>query len=240
MRSAAPDIRMSDPVREVLGVEGVDRVMAVPLGQAPCPMCTRRVPPAGPVNVVICVNGEHRVVMFCHTGCAPSTLMAADFDLSELLPDVASMNMTALLLPHGAAVLVAERPLRAWHSPGRGGELTDTIMSALLAHGFALVPRLDDTPRQIIGRPAVLAVAEHGLSRLLIEPADGDLFYDGTVDLPPGWQAAAARHGWCVLYSGSNLTDPATDTPSERALKAAAAAGTLAGARLLITWATAS
>ncbi len=39
-----------------------------------------------------------------------------------------------------------------------------------------------------------------------------------------------------MLYSGSNLSDPATENITEPILKAAAAAGTLAGTRLRTNW----
>jgi hypothetical protein len=230
---------MSDPVREVLGAEGIQRVLAAPLAQARCPVCTKHVPPAGPVNVVISISGMHRRITFCHTGCAPSALMGDDFDLSDLLPDESAMNMAALLLSHGTTllpVLVGDRPLHGWHSPGAGGELTDMLVSALLARGMALVPRLRDAPRTMLAWPATLAYAADGLSHLLIEPSPGDLFYEGTVGIPPEWRHAAERLGWCVLYSGSALSDPISEDINMSTLRAAAAAGTLVGARLRLIW----
>jgi hypothetical protein len=44
--------------------------------------------------------------------------------------------------------------------------------------------------------------------------------------------------GWCVLYTGTGLSDPKPGDLTAECLEAAAAAGMLAAARLRITWTT--
>ena len=62
---------------------------------------------------------------------------------------------------------------------------------------------------------------------------------DEQATIPPGWRLAVERHGWCVLYSGSGLSEPDTSAVTARTMRAAAAAGILVGARLRLTWAAA-
>ncbi len=238
--SPVPDIRISTPVRELLSGEMLERILTAPLNQATCPVCARPVPPAGPVNVVLSVTERLARVTFTHLGCAPSSVMADKLGLDDLLPEETGMNMTAMLLAHGTAplpVLVAERPLHAYFTPLNGpGELTDALVSTLLHVGLVLVPRLRDAPRHLLPWSATLQDHGQAPSQLLIEAGPGELFYEGTVYIAPEWRQAVEQYGWCVLYSGSHISDPETGDPTEKTLRAAAGGGTLVGARLRITW----
>lgn len=234
---ATPDIHMSGQVRQILGPEMISNVLATPLREAHCPACQKLVPPMGPVNVVVGLSdgGRFKQITFAHHGCAPSSVVYGD---APGLPAVQGMNMTALLLPHGAALLpalVGERNLRAYkHGEYAASELTDVSVADSLGRGLTLIARLREAPRRLLDWPAIVTDGP-GPSHLLIRPAD--LFYDGDVTLPPGWRPAVEQHGWCVLYSGSDLSEPDTGAVTVRTLRAAAAAGKLVGARLRLTWA---
>ena len=231
-----PDIHMSGPVRQLLGPEMISKVLAAPLDQARCPVCREPVPPAGPVNVVVSISGQFNEITFAHEGCAPSSVMHGHDGAG--LPAAQGMIMTALLLPHGPAqlpTLVGERNLRAFlHGDSAASELTDVSVADPLLRGLVLVARVREAPRRLLNWPAILTDGP-GPSQLLISP--DELFYDGAVTLPPDWRPAVEQHGWCVLYSGSGLSEPDTGHVTVRTLRAAAAAGTLVGARLRITWA---
>lgn len=232
---------MSAEVRALLGAEMISRVREAPLVQARCPVCGHPVPAAGPVNVVIAANGNHGRIAYAHLDCASSVVLPApDRPLDDLMPDEGPMTMRAALVEHGTAtlpVLVAEVPLQAYvMQPGQDhGEATNVIVSALLTHGLTLITRPRDAPRTLLDWSATLTRTPGEPDQLHISrPPDDrlqqDLFYEGTVVIPPGWTAAIKAYGWCVLYGGTGLVDPVTD----RSLRAASAAGTLAGARLRI------
>lgn len=231
-----PDIRMSAPVRQLLGSEMERKVLDAPLDQARCPVCGLPVPPAGPVNVVIGVSALLRRITFAHPGCAPSALMREDLDPKDVLPDEVSMNMEALLIAHGGVelpVLAAERPLDAYQ-PTAGGELTNLLVATLLNEGMALIPRLREAPRLMLDWAATLTPRPPGPDHLLIESAPGRLFYDGDLPVVAGWWDAVERYGWCVLYSGNHVGRADGSGVDLHTLKAAAAAGTLVGGRLRI------
>lgn len=241
------DIRMSAAVRELLGAEMIARVREVPLAQARCPICLTPVPPTGPVNVVISAAGSQGRIAYAHVGCAPSAVLPGPAaPLDDLLPDEGPMNMRAALIEHGRSilpVLVAEVPIQAYAMPrnqGNRGEATNIIVSALLTHGLTLITRLREAPRPVLDWTATLTRTDGGGPDHLVisRPPDDllreDLFYDGTVILPAAWAAALDAYGWCVLYGGTGLADPVTDLLTARSLRAAAAAGTLTGARLRI------
>jgi len=139
-----PDIHMSGPVRQLLGPEMISNVLAAPLGQAHCPACGNLVPPTGPVNVVVSLSdgGLFKQIAFAHQGCAPSSVVHGD---APGLPAVQGMNMTALLLPHGAALLpalVGERNLRAYlHGEYAASELTDISVADLASSPAAACVR---------------------------------------------------------------------------------------------------
>ena len=238
--TTAPDIRMSEPVREMLGAELTRRVLAAPLGRARCPVCREPVPPAGPVNVVVSVDGPHQAVTFTHLLCAPSAVMRARHPVDRAA--ATGMTMTAMLLQDDIGLLAGlagERKSPAYlHGQAPGADLTDVGMADALSRGFELLARLDDVPRRELDWTATVTDTGAETCGLLINPTT--LFYEGEVHLPPGWREATARRGWCVLYTGTGFSDPATGDLTAERLEAAAAAGTLAAARLRITWTAAS
>lgn len=230
-----PDVRMSPDVRRLLGPEMQQKVLTAPLDQARCPVCRQPVPAAGPVNVVVSVSAPMHRVTFAHPGCAPSAVMHDEIDLSDMLPDEAAMNTQALLLPHGGAalpVLAAERPLDAYLA---APELTDLLVATLLHEGLALIARVREAPRVMLDWRATLTPRPGGPDLLLIESGPDRLFYEGDLPVVPGWWSAVERHGWCVLYSGNHIGRADGSGVDLHTLRAAAAAGTLVGARLRLT-----
>ncbi|MCX4886026.1 hypothetical protein [Streptomyces sp. NBC_00847] len=76
-----------------------------------------------------------------------------------------------------------------------------------------------------------------GEDGLLVLDPDGGQFFTGAVDLPDGWLTQAARYGWAVLYVGNvgGLDPQAHDAKAAaRALRTAAQAGQLVGARIAV------
>jgi hypothetical protein len=237
-----PDIRISTDLRQFLGPDQVRKVLAAPLARTRCPVCLQPVPPDGPVNVVISGDETKVRAAYAHPTCAPSSVMMTGTQTAAVLPDIADMVVDAVLLPHRSAllpVLITELPTtQLYHQATPSGELTDMLVSTMLRTGLALVPRLGDAPRTMLPWSTTIEQAPEGLSRLEILPRPGEPFYDGTVRLPTGWREAVERFGWCVLYSGTGLTDPAAEQATAATLRAASAAGTLTGGRLRITWTT--
>ncbi len=230
---------MSAEVQALLGPEMAARAGKAPLANATCPVCARQVPPAGPVNVLATAGQVTRVV-FAHVGCAPSLVLSALEAAVPDLPDEGPMTMRAALVEHGRAVLpvlVAEVPVQVYALPPSGsGEATDAVVAALLRHGLSLICRVGDAPRAMLDWTAVLGPPSGLLIRRPPTPTLQDpLFYEGKVHVPAGWLDALEAYGWCVLYSGTHLADPATDRLTTRSLRAAAASGTLVGARLRVT-----
>ena len=239
MSPKAPGIHMSEQVREVLDAEMIRHVLAAPLARARCPVCRRPVPRTGPVNVVVSISGPHQDIYFAHRWCAPSAVMAGRHPVG--LAGATGMTMTALLMQDDTGLLaglVAERKSPAYlHPLAPGAGLTDVGMADALARGFELLARLDDVPGVELDWLATVTDTGAEACQLVIDPTT--LFYEGAVLIPPGWREVAARRGWCVLYTGTGFSDPATGDLTVERLEAAAAAGTLAGARLRITWTTA-
>jgi hypothetical protein len=235
------DVRISAQVVAMLGDEMVARVRQAPLAQARCPACRRPVPAAGPVNVILSTDGARcGRITFAHLHCAPSAVMTEAVDLSDALPDEGDMSMRGVLLDHGGSLLpalIAEVPVQAYVAPtaaGTDGEITNVVVAALLRMGLSLVVRLREAPLPLLNWQAVLTYRPKGPSQLRITHGLGDLFYEGTVPIPDAWLPALDRYGWCVLYSGTGLADPVTDEVTAQTLRTAAAAGTLAGARLRV------
>jgi len=231
-----PDIRMSAQVCELLGPEMIRNVLAAPLAQARCLACRKPVPPLGPVNVVVSVSGLHQGITFAHLSCAPSTVMRSRRPV-DLVAD-AGMLMTAMLMQDDSGLLaglVGERKSPAYlHGRIPGGDLTDVGVADALNRGFDLVTRLDEVPRRELDWRATITDTGSETCRLLINPAA--LFYEGDVQLLPIWREVTEQRGWCVLYTGSGLSDPMTGDLTPERLEAAASAGTLTGARLRVTW----
>jgi hypothetical protein len=236
MSSAAPDIRMSAQVRAVLGAEMIRRVLAAPLARARCPVCREPVPVRGPVNVVVSVGGHDQAATFAHLSCAPSVVMRARNPVD--MAAAADMTMTAMLMQDDSGLLaglVGERKSPAYlHGQTPSADLTDVGMADALSRGFELLARLEDMPHCELDWTATITDTGAEACQLLINPTT--LFYDGDVLVPPGWREVTKRRGWCVLYTGSGLSDPETGDLTAERLEAAAAAGTLAAARLRITW----
>jgi hypothetical protein len=128
------EILMSDEVRALLGEEGAARVRLA--------------------RSTTVTNAA-----FAHPGCAPSVVIdVTDEQMAEAMPDEADMAMTAALVEHGGGVLLptllAELEGAAYAAQGPAGtlgELTDVLVSTLLARGFALVTRLRQAPRHAPG-----------------------------------------------------------------------------------------
>ncbi|MEU0032045.1 hypothetical protein [Streptomyces sp. NPDC006335] len=235
------ELQMSPEVRTLLGPDGMARAAEISLTDATCMQCQK--PLSGTVNVVARTNHAFTHVVYVHDGCGPSQVLAMGEDFAPVSPaDGYSMTMTAALIHHGSTplpVLVAETVSKVYlvHD-GPQTELTSVIPSHLLSCGFALVSRLRQAPPQVAEWVGVLLLGhgpagEDGL--LVLEP-DGAKFYVGSVELPDGWLAQAARYGWAVLYAGDiGLADTGRDDKAvQKALRTAAQAGRLVGARIAV------
>lgn len=236
------DLHMSPEVRALLGPEGLARAAEVSLASGQCVICDR--PLTGTVNMVVRTGGTFTHVVYVHDRCGPSQVIQMGDDFAPAAPaDGYAMTMTAAVLDHGGAdlpVLVAETVGKAYVvTDNPTGELTNVVASHLLAQGFQLVTRLRQAPPQAAEWVGVLLLGHGpaGEDGLLVLDPDGGQFFTGTVDLPDGWLAQAARYGWAVLYVGTvgGLDPQAHDAKAAtRALRAAAQAGQLVGARIAV------
>jgi hypothetical protein len=154
----------------------------------------------------------------------------ADMTVIAALVDHHGAYLPTLVAELSGSAYVAREPLAA------GGDLTNVIVSTLLERDFTLVTNLRRAPRPAAGWVATLAESVGKWSGLEVT-IRGDVFYVGTVHLPPGWTEAVERFGWCVVYAGAFR---AVDSPGGtlRTLRAAAAAGGLAGGRMPVVWRT--
>ena len=234
------ELRMSAEVRALLGPEGRARAAEVSLDTGQCLTCGQ--PLGGTVNTVVRTGGTYTHVGYVHDRCGPSEVIQMGPDFAPAAPaDGYAMTMTAAVVDHGGAnlpVLVAETVSKAYvvtDSPT--GELTNVVASHLLGQGFHLVTRLRQAPPQVAEWIGVLLIAHGpaGEDGLLVLDPEGGQFFTGTVDLPDGWLTQAARYGWAVLYVGNvGLTGPSDDRATLKALRAAAQAGQLVGARIAV------
>ncbi|WP_431776318.1 hypothetical protein [Streptomyces cucumeris] len=236
-----PDLQMSPEVRALLGPEGIVRAAEVSLATGQCVTCGQ--PLDGTVNMVVRTGGSYTHVVYVHDRCGPSQVIQMGPDFAPAAPaDGYAMTITAAVLDHGGAdlpVLIAETVGKAYVVNDGPGELTNVVASHLLGQGFHLVTRLRQAPPQANEWVGVLLLGHGpaGEDGLLVLDPDGGQFYTGSVDLPDGWLPQAARYGWAVLYVGNvGGLDPRThDTKATtRALRTAAQAGQLVGARISI------
>jgi hypothetical protein len=233
-----PDIRMSAQVRHLLGAEMIEHVVAAPLARAHCPVCSAPVPAAGPVNVVLTISGPDQEITFAHLACAPSAVMRGR---SRVPTAVSRMAMTAMVVQSGGALLAAlvgERKSPAYlHSRTGTDDLVDVGMADALSRGFELIGQLDDVPTRVLEWEATVTDDGSEACHLLIDPPGP--FYDGDVLIPPLWREGVEHFGWCVLYTGTGLSDPRTGNLNSDSLLAAVGAGRLAGGRLRLALITA-
>jgi hypothetical protein len=234
-----PEILMSAEVRRLLGAEGVARVREIPLADGHCPACRRSLPAAGPVTVLLVCSPLITNAAFAHPGCMASRVITAPDDAAATRDEM-DMTMTAILLEHQDVMLptlLAELTGGAYvaQGPGTGGDLTNLLVSATLERGFKLVTDLDDVPDHVPGWSATLEPSAGELSGLRIHEPGGGTLYNGTVRPPPGWHAAVAQSGWCLLYTGAFRMTEHTAAGVLRALHRAAAAGGLTGGRIPLT-----
>ncbi|MFD5236070.1 hypothetical protein [Streptomyces tendae] len=236
------DLHMSPEVRALLGPEGLARAAEVSLTNGQCVVCER--PLTGTVNMVVRTGGTFTHVVYVHDRCGPSQVIQMGDDFAPAAPaDGYAMTMTATVLDHGGAalpVLVAETVGKAYVvTDNPTGELTNVVASHLLGQGFQLVTRLRQAPSQAAEWVGVLLLGHGpaGEDGLLVLDPDGGQFFTGSVDLPDGWLTEAARYGWAVLYVGNvGGLDPQAHDPkaAARALRTAAQAGQLVGARIAV------
>ncbi|WP_438297802.1 hypothetical protein [Streptomyces sp. HUAS TT7] len=236
-----PDLHMSAEVRELLGPEGLARAAEVSLTDGECVACRQRL--TGTVNMVVRTNGSFTHVVYVHDRCGPSEVIAMGPDFAPAAPaDGYAMTMTAAVLDHGGAdlpVLVAETVGKAYViSDSPTGELTNVVASHLLSQGFHLVNRLRQAPPPVPEWVGVLLPGQgpDGSDGLLILDPDGGRFFTGSVELSQGWLQLAARYRWAVLYCGNvGLAELRhDDKAATKALRAAAQAGQLVGARIAV------
>ncbi|MCQ8194628.1 hypothetical protein [Streptomyces rugosispiralis] len=235
-----PDLHMSPEVRALLGPEGLARAAEVSLTDGQCVTC--RQPLDGTVNMVVRTNGSFTHVVYVHDRCGPSEVIPMGPDFAPAAPaDGYDMTMTAAVLDHGGAdlpVLVAETVGKAYIVQDGPGELTNVVASHLLGQGFHLVSRLRQAPPQVPEWVGVLLLGHGpaGEDGLLVLDPEGGKFYAGSVDLPDGWLTQAARYGWAIFYVGNvGLTAPRQDARTTvKALRTAAQAGQLVGARIAV------
>ncbi|MFJ2406674.1 hypothetical protein ACIOUE_35845 [Streptomyces xanthochromogenes] len=236
------ELHMSPEVRALLGPEGLARAAEVSLTSGQCAVCDQ--PLTGTVNMVVRTGGTFTHVVYVHARCGSSQVIEMGPDFGPATPaDGYAMTVTAAVLDHGGAdlpVLVAETVGKAYViSDSPTGELTNVVASHLLSQGFQLVTRLRQAPPQAAEWVGVLLLGHGpaGEDGLLVLDPDGGQFFTGSVDLPDGWLTQAARYGWAVLYVGNvgGLDPQAHDSKAAaRALRTAAQAGQLVGARIAV------
>ncbi|MFJ2561248.1 MULTISPECIES: hypothetical protein [unclassified Streptomyces] len=239
------ELQMSPEVRALLGPEGLARAAEVSLVDGTCVYCRTRL--EGTVNMVVRTNGTFVHVVYVHAACGPSEVVPLPEDHQPPVPaDGYDMTMTAAVLDHGGAtlpVLVAETVSKAYafddsSGPGPMSELTNLVASSLLGDGFTLISRIKHAPPQIPEWVGVLLLGHGpaGEDGLLVLDPEGGKFYAGSVELPDSWLPAVAHYGWAVLYVGdvglAELRDDAK--AATKALRTAAQAGRLVGARIAI------
>ncbi|MFB6608661.1 hypothetical protein [Streptomyces noursei] len=236
-----PDLRMSPEVRALLGPEGLARAAEVDLTNGQCVTC--RQPLTGTVNMVVRTGGTFTHVVYVHDRCGPSQVIRMGADFVPATPaDGYAMTMTAAVLDHDGSdlpVLVAETVGKVYViSDSPTGELTNVVASHLLEQGFTLVSRLRQAPPSVAEWVGVLLPGQgpDGSDGLLILDPDGGRFFTGSVELPEGWLQLAARYRWAVLYCGNvGLAELRHDgKAATKALRAAAQAGQLVGARIAV------
>lgn len=240
------ELQMSPEVRALLGPEGLARAAEVSLVDGTCAYCRTRL--QGTVNMVVRTSSTFVHVVYVHAACGPSEVVPLPADHQPPAPaDGYDMTMTAAVLDHGGInlpVLVAETVAKAYAFDGPSGpgpipELTSLVTSSLLGDGFTLISRITQEPPPEIPEWIGVLLLGHGPAGedglLVLDPEAGK-FYTGGIELPASWLPAVAHYGWAVLYVGDvGLAElHGDDKDTVEALRAAAQAGRLVGARIAI------
>jgi hypothetical protein len=243
-------IQISDQVSAVLGPEATQQAREISLVDAECFGCNGPLGPQDDSTVVVVKNDHFTYVRYAHARCSPSQLIEVPDDVQAPFATDAGVTaaVSAGLIEHGNVVLptlITEISVRTYTTStgdvGRG-DLVDILATHLIGQGFSLVGRLREAPRKVEGWQIELTpLGTDGLfteAKLQMTEPTGTVFYDGDVHLPPQWLAGLDRFGWCVLYVGNpGVAElPHTELKARlRALRTAAGAGRLVGARLPVT-----
>lgn len=243
-------IEISDQVSAVLGPEATRQAREISLVDAQCVGCNGPLGPQDDSTVVVVKNDHFTYVRYAHARCTLSQVIEVPDDTPAPFAssDGVTAAVTAALIEHGSVVLptlITEISVRTYTTSSghtEHGDLVDILATHLLGQGFSLVGRLREAPRKVEGWQVDLTlVSTDGLfteAKLQMTEPDGTLFYDGDVHLPPQWLQGLDHYGWCVLYVGNpGVAElPHTELKARlRALRAAAGAGRLVGARLPVT-----
>jgi hypothetical protein len=226
-------------VGRLLGPAAAEHVARVPAGLG-CAVCGAPMGNAAiTASITVEPTGEAalRRVSYAHATCADSTVAEASSHVAGVAAaGGAGMWMSALVVPtdSGALPVLAAEVSGAAHAEGADGDLADLFVGGLRGAGFETPLLVSHLPARVPGAWLAVVDTDEEPALLLLLASDGEVLYDGTVVLAPGWLNAAEQAGGiCALYAGPSGVRAAGHTGDRlRALRAAASAGRLAAGRI--------
>jgi hypothetical protein len=206
-----PHFIVAPEVVDLFGGEGAARsLLAEKYGQYTCAVCGRhgQLDTDTPATVMVTLYDQGMgplVVHLAHPGCSASGVVIV------LTAPTPTGQLTVPAMPWlregDPPAVVAIAPRVSAKAVAGGGDLTDVILSGLLASGFTLLTEPDTTLDEVPGR--VHVTFTNG-QRITVTTADGNTLYDGTLPVPDGWAELMEYTGLLgvVVVSGLNLSDP--------------------------------
>ena len=206
-----PHFIVAPEVVDLFGGEGATRsLLAEKYGQYTCAVCGQsgQLDTDTPATVVVAIYDQGMgplVVRLAHPDCSASGVVLV---LVTPTP-TGQLTVPAMAWLRGgdppSVVVVAPR-VSARNIAG-GGDLTDVILSGLLASGFTLLTEPDTTLDEVPGR---LHVTFTNGQRITVTDTDGTSLYDGTLPVPDGWAELVEFTGLLgvVVVRGLDLLDP--------------------------------
>jgi hypothetical protein len=225
-----PHFIVAPEVVDLFGGEGATRsLLAEKYGQYTCAVCGQsgQLDTDTPATVVVTIYDQGTgplVVRLTHPGCSASGVVIV------LAASASTGQLTLPALPWlrdgdpPSVVVIAPR-VSAKRIAGEG-DLTDVILSGLLAAGFTLLTEPDTTLGELPGR--VHVTFTNG-QRITVTTAEGTTLYDGALPVPDGWAELVQYSGLLgvVVVSDLDLQDPDRDHLTD--LHAAIARGAAVG-----------
>jgi hypothetical protein len=206
-----PHFIVAPEVVDLFGGEGATRsLLAEKYGQYTCAVCGRtgQLDTDTPATVVVTIYDQGMgplVVRLAHPDCSASgvvLVLAAPTPTGQL-----AVPAMAWLREGDPPSVVVVAPRVSARNIAGGGDLTDLILSGLLATGFTLLTAPDTTLDEMPGR---LHVTFTNAQRITVTNTDGTTLYDGTLPVPDGWAELVQHTGLLgvVVVRGLDLLDP--------------------------------
>jgi hypothetical protein len=205
------DFIVAPEVVDLFGGEGATRsLLAEKYGQYFCAVCGQsgQLDTDTPATVLVAIYDQGMgpmVVRLAHPDCSASgvvLVLATPTPTGQL-----AVPAMAWLREGDPPSVVVVAPRLSARNLAAGGDLTDVILSGLLAAGFTPLTEPDTTLTEV---PARVHVTFTNGQRITVTTSDGTTLYDGHLPVPDGWAELVQYTGLLgvVVVRGLDLHDP--------------------------------